>query len=164
MDFKKASKLEPMEWTQPEHDEERTDWAAGRANIKKVSAYDRGELAVVKNEFDDAVKEKRQVGPRTNTYFSTMSPVDKDDAVIWQHYYGKFKPYYVSEDNMLESLTNPKYIKMVKNALQKLGNNATKNQVIKQVKQDAKNKDLIDKEETKELIIGAYDAIRKKMI
>lgn len=87
MTFEQATKFTQIDWEQPEHDEKRNEWAASRSKVKSISPRDKKDLGVIKNTFNDGVKNDEAVGTKTTKYHSTLDDISKeDDPEFWKHY------------------------------------------------------------------------------
>lgn len=86
MTFEQATKFIQIDWEQPEHDEKRNTWKAGRSKINKESPKDMKNLDYVVNNFDDGTKKLDAIGKQSE-YHSGIDGIDNvDDPQLWKHY------------------------------------------------------------------------------
>jgi len=99
MTFEQATKFKQIDWTQPEHEEDRNSWAAGRNKLPRPSKLDMEELEAVIRDFDKGIKKGEQVGPRVRQFFALMDKVGRDSPLIWEYYKKHFRPNMIYKES-----------------------------------------------------------------
>ena len=86
-------KFKPMDWSQPWHDPERTDWDAGKSKVKTIPKKEKDEVGKNVREFGSGVKAVDPTGSKiTQQYDSLADDSGKKDPLTWKHYKKYFAP------------------------------------------------------------------------